>query len=141
MVVAIPLIAALMFGSAPVEGQKKKPAPPKVVTLTGCVERDETAPDQYTVTDKTEGVKYRVTGKDFREYLGRSVQVDGGVVVKGIVIKGGLQPTANIAAQAGSIDPSRAAVEAQTSGATTGTNTNLQEFRVKTIHTTGDSCK
>jgi len=141
MVVAIPLIAALMFGSAPAEGQKKKPATPKVVSLTGCVERDEAAPDQYTVTDKTEGVKYRVTGKDFREYLGRSVQVDGGVVVKGIVIKGGLQPTANIAAQAGSIDPSRAAVEAQTSGATTGTNTNLQEFRVKTIRTTSGSCK
>jgi len=141
MVVAIPLIAALMFGNAPVEGQKKKPTPPKVVTVTGCVERDETAPDQYTVTDKTQGVKYRVTGKDFREYLGRSVQVDGGVVVKGIVIKGGLQPTPNIAAQAGSMDPSRAAVEAQTSGATTGTNANLQEFRVKTIHTTGDSCK
>jgi len=141
MVLAIPLIAALLFGSAPAEEQKKKQAPPKVVSLTGCVERDETAPDQYTVTDTTEGVKYRVTGKDFREYLGRSVQVDGGVVVKGIVIKGGLQPTANIAAQAGALDPSRAAVEAQTSGATTGSSTNLQEFRVKTIRTAGGSCK
>ena len=141
MVLAIPLIAALLFGSAPAEGQKKKQAPPKVVSLTGCVERDETAPDQYTVTDTTEGVKYRVTGKDFREYLGRSVQVDGGVVVKGIVIKGGLQPTANIAAQAGALDPSRAAVEAQTSGATTGSSTSLQEFRVKTIRTAGGSCK
>jgi hypothetical protein len=141
MVVAIPLIAALMFGSAPAEGQKKKPAPPKVVTLKGCVERDQTAPDQYTVTDTNEGVKYRVTGKDFREYLGRSVQVDGGVVVKGIVIKGGLQPTANIAAQAGALDPSRAVVEAQTTGTATGATNNLQEFRVKTIRTTGGSCK
>jgi hypothetical protein len=141
MVVAILLIAAIMFGSAQAEGQKKKPAPPKVVKLTGCVERDQTAPDQYTVTDTNEGVKYRVTGKDFREYLGRSVQVDGGVVVKGIVIKGGLQPTANIAAQAGALDPSRAVVEAQTTGTATGSTNNLQEFRVKTIRTTGGSCK
>ena len=67
--------------------------------------------------------------------------MDGGVVVKGLVIKGGLQPNPNIAAQAGALDPSRAAVQAQTSGSTTGTTPDLQEFRVKTIRSTGGTCK
>ena len=141
MTPVMPFVVALLLTAAPPQTQTKKTPPPKVVTLTGCVERDETTPDQFTVTDEKGGVKYRVTGKDFQEYLGRPVQMDGGVVVKGVVIKGGLLPNPNIAAQAGALDPSRAAVQAQTSGSTTGTTPDLQEFRVKTIRPTGGTCK
>src|SRR5262249_39151119 len=113
---------------------------PKTVTISGCVERDPKSPEQFTVTDKTEGIKYRVTGKDFREYLGRPVQLDGGIVLKGVRIVGGLQPNPNVAAQAGALDPSRAAVQAATSGSTTGPDTDVQEFRVKNIKTLGGTC-
>jgi hypothetical protein len=123
--------------------QDKKPAkPPKTITLSGCVERDPTGPDRFTITDTNDGNKYRVTGKDFREFLDRPVQLDGGVVVKGLKISGGLKPTANVAAQAGAIDPSRAMVQAATTESGTGTPVDVQEFRVKAIRpATSGSCK
>ena len=113
----------------------KKPAkPPKTITLSGCLERDPNEPERYTITDTKDGNKYRVTGKDFREYMSRPVQLDGGIVVKGLKISGGLKPSANVAAQAGSIDPSRAMVQAATSESTTGGDVDIQEFKVKAIH-------
>jgi hypothetical protein len=127
------------FGASPAAqspGGKKKA--PKIIALSGCVERDEKS-QQYVIKDAHEGT-YRISGKDFREYLGRSVTVDGGVVVKGFTVKGGLQPNPNIAAQAGAMDPSRAAVQAATAQSTTGPDNGLPEFRVKTIATaTGQS--
>lgn len=119
--------------------QQGKEKPPKVIALSGCVQRDEKAPDQFVITDKQEGT-YRLSGRDFREYLGRPVKVDGGVVVKGFVVKGGLQPTPNIAAQAGSLDPSRAAVQAATAESTTGRDTGIPEFRVKKIQSAAGDC-
>jgi hypothetical protein len=134
--------AALLVAGAAADAQTKKPAPPKTITLTGCVERDETTPDQFTVIDRNDGTKYRVTGKDFREYVGRLVQLDGGIVVKGLAIKGGLQPNPNIAAQAGALDPSRAAVQAQTTPAPKSPlQPDIQEFKVKTIKPQGGACK
>jgi len=123
--------------------QEKKPAkPPKTITLSGCVERDPNEPDKFTITDTKDGNKYRVTGKDFREFLNRPVQLDGGIVIKGLKISGGLKPSANVAAQAGSIDPSRAMVQAATSESTTGADVDVQEFRVKAIHPdTAGNCR
>src|SRR3954471_8883877 len=116
---------------------KKKPA--KVVSLTGCVQPDQNAPEQFVIEDATQG-KYRLSGKDLREYLGRRVVIDGGVVVKGVAIKGGLTPNANIAAQAGAMDPSRAAVQAATQPSGPVVDTGLPEFRVKKIETGSGAC-
>jgi hypothetical protein len=135
----IAALAVLATCTASAQTQKQKP--PKVLTLTGCVERDVSGADQFTLTDKTAGTKYRVTGKDFREYLGRPVQLDGGVVVKGIKISGGLQPNPNVAAQAGAIDPGRAAVQQATTPSAPGREIDVQEFRVKDIKTIGGSCQ
>src|SRR6478672_6202168 len=130
MVVLLLISPATSSAAQSSSSDKKKP--PKVIALSGCVQRDENAPQQFVLTDAHEG-KYRLSGRDFREYLGRSVTVGGGVVVKGLAVKGGLTPTANIAAQAGSIDPSRAAVQAQTQPSGTAVDTALPEFRVKKI--------
>jgi hypothetical protein len=116
---------------------KKKP--PKVVSLTGCVQPDENLPEQFVIEDATQG-KYRLSGKDLREYLGRRVVIDGGVVVKGVAIKGGLTPNANIAAQAGAMDPSRAAVQAATQPAGPAVDPGLPEFRVKKIAASAGPC-
>jgi hypothetical protein len=138
----LPLAAAVLVAGATADAQTKKPTPPKTITLTGCVERDDTTPDQFTVIDRNDGTKYRVTGKDFREYVGRLVEMDGGIVIKGLAIKGGLQPNPNIAAQAGALDPSRAAVLAQTTPPSTPpTSPDVQEFKVKTIKPQGGACK
>src|SRR5262249_36370522 len=127
-------LAIVLCGSAVIAQTSK---PPKTITLNGCVERDDKKPEDFTLTDAKAKKKYRLTGIDLREYVGRLVQVDGGSVVKGVKISGGLLPNANIAAQAGALDPSRAAVQAATSGSTTGTAVDVQEFRVKTIRAAG----
>jgi len=134
----LPLLFNAVTSSAAQSSANKKA--PKVITLSGCVARDEKSPEQFVISDAHEGT-YRISGKDFREYLGRRVTVDGGEVVKGFVVKGGLLPNANIAAQAGSLDPSRAAVQAATAQSTTGPDSALPEFRVKKIATATGQCE
>lgn len=141
MAVGVTFVISTVSSSAAQSPPAQSKKPPKVISLSGCLQRDDTAPDQFTIDDPKAGT-YRVSGKDFREFMGRRVQLDGGVVVKGLVIKGGLQPNPNIAGQAGALDPSRAAVQAATSGGSTNTNANTSapEFRVKTIHPTDGVC-
>jgi len=132
------LAASALLVMLPVAGAAQDKKPPKITSITGCVAADLREPDQLTMIDTKDGTKYRITGKNLREYLGRSVQVDGGIVVKGLRIVGGLRPSPNVAGQAGAIDPSRAIVEAATSESTTGpaSDDDVQEFKVKTIKPT-----
>jgi hypothetical protein len=118
---------------------QQRTKPPKTVSLSGCVVPDLKTPGQFDIVETTTREKYHVTGKDFREYVGRLVQVDGGIDVGGLKVKGGLHPSPNVAAQAGAMDPSRAAVAAAVAERSTGT-VELQEFKVKTIHPTGGAC-
>jgi hypothetical protein len=138
------LFTATVIAAASIalSAQQQQPKKPKTLTISGCVERDSSSDvDQFTMVDKNEGIKYKLTGKNFREYLGRPVQLDGGIVVKGVRIVGGLQPNPNVAAQAGSLDPSRAAVQAATAASSPGPDIDIQEFRVKEIRPTTGDCK
>lgn len=135
------LIVASAIASAQQTAQDKKALKtPKNITLTGCVEPDPAQADRFLMTDVKAGGRYHVFGKSFHEYLGRPVELDGGVVVKGLKISGGLRPNANIAAQAGAIDPVQAAVQAAASESTTGT-VDVQEFRVKAIRPASGTCR
>jgi hypothetical protein len=120
---------------------KKAPAKPapKVVSLSGCVVRGEKAPDQFTLEDAAEG-KYRLTGVKLRDYLGQRVTIAGAVVeTKRLTIKGGLTPNANTAAQAGAMDPARAAVASSGGSAGPGT-VDLPEFKVKSVRPVSGGC-
>src|SRR5580704_13138244 len=91
---------------------KKAPVkpPPKTMSLSGCVVRSEKSSDQFELEDATEG-KYRLSGMKLQDYIGRRVQIAGGVVgSKRLIIKGGLLPDPNVAAQAGAMYPAHAAV-------------------------------
>jgi len=136
------IIVALGAGAAMAQtkSQTKSDAKPKTeaITLTGCVVRSETSPTQYTLEDTQGGAKYRLTGVDFRDYIGKPVVVVGSGAKK-MAIVGGLTPTPNIAAQAGAMDPSRAVVEAQTAAASPGAVT-FPEFKVKSIRPSSGSC-
>jgi hypothetical protein len=137
-------LALTAAGAATVRAQEKsldKPAKtePKVLTLSGCVVRDENAPTQYTIEDKDAGQKYRLTGTDVRDYLGRRVQVVGGVPSRRLVIVGGLTPNANVAAQAGDMDPARAAMASAGGAAGPGT-VQLPEFKVKSVRPVSGGC-
>jgi hypothetical protein len=135
------IVCTVLAVAAPVASAQKPPKAPKSITLNGCVTRDEKAPDQFILTDVKAKRTYRLSGLDFREYLGRPVQIDGGVVIKGVTVKGGLQPNPNVAAQAGAIDPSRAMVQSATSGSGTGTAADVEEFRAKAIRPGEGTCK
>jgi hypothetical protein len=79
-----------------------QPAPPQPATpvvVTGCVTADQITPDQFTVRDAKSGISYRLHGVKIVAYENRRVR-----------IVGGLNPTPNIAAQAGAIDPTQAAI-------------------------------
>lgn len=74
------------------------------------------------------------------DYVGQRVQLAGAVVEsKRLVIKGGLLPNPNVAAQAGAMDPARAAVAS--SGGTAGPGTvDLPEFKVKSVRPVSGGC-
>jgi hypothetical protein len=127
---------------APAEkpAEKKDQAPPKTLTLTGCVERGST-PKQFTLEDAQNG-RYEVSGSDINKYVGQRVQVAGVPGSTRFKVKGGLYPTPNVAAQAGDIDPARAAVAAQPGGPSSGTgDVSLPTLKVKSVRTLDNACK
>jgi hypothetical protein len=135
------LVAAVASGAA---AQTTTPAPAKpssrTLTLSGCVQRGDTAADPYMFVDRKNKATYRLSGADVRDYVGRPVQVVGGVVgSKRLQISGGLRPTPNVAAQAGDMDPSRAATAAASAGPGTGPPPRL-EFRIKSVRPLEGAC-
>jgi hypothetical protein len=135
-------LALLSTGALSAQDKKDKPAKPapKVLTLSGCVVRGETTPGQYTFEDKEAGTTYRLTGTDVRDYIGRRVQIVGGAPSsRRLTIVGGLTPNPNVAAQAGDMDPSRAANAAAGGVAGPGT-VQLPEFRVKSVRPVSGAC-
>jgi hypothetical protein len=120
-VVAAAVLLAQAQPSQPAE--KKDPNAP--VTLNGCVQRDYTDSknaNSYTFIDSTSGSRYRLAGKGVgvSKYSGMSVQVVGIIDTKKLRVAGGFWPSPNVAAQAGSIDVSTAAVAAMPGGPSTG---------------------
>jgi hypothetical protein len=122
-------------------GQDAKPpkAAAKTVSLSGCVVRAENTPDRFTVEDAAEG-KYRLSGLNLRDYLGQRVQLAGAIVeTKRLTVKTGLTPNPNVAAQAGAMDPARAAV-ASAGGAAGPGAVELPEFKVKSVRPVSGGC-
>ncbi len=119
----LPVVAAVLLAQAqPAQPAEKKDANAPV-TMTGCVERDYTDSknaNAYTFVDNADGSRYRVAGKSVSKYSGMSVRVVGIIDTKKLKVAGGLWPSPNVAAQAGAIDPARAAVEALPGGPNTG---------------------
>jgi len=115
----------------------------KSITLTGCVARDAADATHFTLADFTSGeTTYRLTGAaEVRKYLGKRVTVSGSQVEPKVAIVGGLVPSPNIAAQAGAIDPTRAAMAAQGSEANGRPGTiQVPEVRVRTVREASGGC-
>ena len=113
------------------------------ITLTGCVARDAADATHFTLADFTSGeMTYRLAGAaDVRKYLGQRVTVSGLRVEPKVAIVGGLVPSPNIAAQAGAIDPTRAAMAAQGSEANGRPGTiPVPELRVQTVREASGGC-
>jgi hypothetical protein len=130
-----PVVVALAVASI-AAAQDATPKKPAVVTLSGCVQKSEVSPNQFTLADGN-GI-YRLTGMDVREFFGRRVQVVGGAP-KRLKIAGGLKPSANVAGQAGAMDPARAATATHDGAMVNGTGPEI-ELRVRSIKAIDGSC-
>jgi hypothetical protein len=131
---AFVLAAAVSAAPAPQSPSAKSKAP-SVVVLSGCVVAD--ARKVFTLTDGIEGQTYRLTGTDMRAYVGQHVEILG-APPKRFRIVGGLYPSPNVAAQGGSIDPTKAAMAGQIADASAATPP--VELKVKSIRTTTGTC-
>jgi hypothetical protein len=137
------LIAVMCFLPSPSDSQSQPPAGgasdkrETPITLAGCVSA-KSASGNFTFTAK-DGSKYRLTGKNIKKYAGQEVEIVSGEGEK-LTVKGGLLPSPNAAAQAGAIDPAKAAIAAQSEGAANG-GVELPEFRVNRVRGLGGSCK
>jgi hypothetical protein len=138
LLVAATVAAAAAQSTAPESASK----PPKSITLTGCVGEDAGNAGHYTLTDFSSGLTtYRLTGTDVRKYLGRRVQLIGAAQPPKLAIVGGLTPNPNIAAQAGAIDPTRAAMAAQgAEGNAQPGSIEVPVLKVRSVRAVAGSC-
>jgi hypothetical protein len=136
------IVAATSVAARPPQSataSTKQPAKP--LTLSGCISASPNETGLFTLSDtkqgNRQGTKYKLVGTDVREYVGQHVEVSG-VAPRRMQIVGGLYPSANIAAQAGAIDPNQAAIAAA-SGPAAGARP-LVEFRVKSVRAIPGAC-
>jgi len=115
----------------------------KPITITGCVAEDPSSAGAFALADVTTGsTTYRVASKDIRQYLGKRVSITGAALPPKIAIVGGLTPSPNIAAQAGAIDPTRAAMAAQgAEGNTKPGQIEIPEIRVRSVKPVAGDCQ
>jgi len=122
--------------SPPADATAKK-STGKLLTLDGCVSAAATK-GEWVLSDTKGNEMYRLSGTDAHEYLGRRVQVSG-VPSRRVHIGFGLYPSPNVAAQAGAIDSTQAAMAAVNAGAAPRT-APLPELRVKSVQPIAGSC-
>ena len=114
----------------------------KEIRLNGCISRDTIRPGQFNFLDNESGFKYRLTGKGLRKFVGQRVEIVGGPPGKGVTFRTGLWPSPNVAAQAGALDPARAAVANLPGGAADAVGVNpLPEFKVITLRGVEGACQ
>jgi hypothetical protein len=125
------LVALISMPQAgpPTPSQPQQAAPAKTLTLTGCIQALPSDTDYFTLSDRATGARYHLTGRNVKSFVWRNVRIVGGLV-----------PTANIAGQAGAIDPTRAAM-ANESGSKPGPESvPAIELNVLRVRATSGSC-
>lgn len=116
----------------------------KPTTMNGCVDRAKKPQDPVTFSEADTGFRYRITGKGLKKYAGQRVEIVGSTPIpKKLVVRGGLLPSPNVAAQAGALDPAKAAIANQPAGPESGTGNVelLPEFRVTRVRVLDGSCQ
>ena len=115
---------------------------PKELRLNGCISRDDIRPGQFNFREDDSGDRYRLTGKNLKKFVGQKVEIVGGPPGKGVTFKTGLWPSPNTAAQAGALDPAKAAVARFPDGASDAAGVSpLPEFRVIRLRGVEGACR
>lgn len=138
------MIAWLVAGAIAAAAQSapaRKAAPPPPITVTGCVGGGKAPGDPLTLTSVDRTIVYRLTGLNMRRYIGQRVSLVGSNEVRRFRIVGGLTPSPNAAAQAGALDPAKAAIAAEPLSTAAKSNQQLPEFRVKSVQPIAGACE
>lgn len=98
-ILRLSLAAGMIAAGTEVLAAQASAIDPKQPALSGCVPIDDATTPRLTMVETRSRAKHRVKVTNPRQYFGQRVQV-----------RGGLLPTVNIAAQAGSLDPVYAAM-------------------------------
>jgi hypothetical protein len=109
------LAGGLLAIAGAVAAAAQSSAPADTRTVTGCVEASSTERNRFTLADGATGPIYVLKGMSVRDFVGKRVEITARPPRR-LRITGGLYPSPNAAAQAGAIDPGRAAVEALQNG-------------------------
>jgi len=133
----ISILAAVLLGTTAAQTTPAAANPkPSTVSHDGCIVASPTMKNAFTLDD--EGQTYVLKGLDMRDLVGKRVQVIG-AASKRLRIVGGLYPSANVAGQAGAMDPTKAAMAAQ-SGPTSQSARPAVEFNVKSVRVLSGTC-
>jgi hypothetical protein len=98
-ILSFSLAAGMIAAGTEVFAAQASAVDPKQPALPACVTIDDAASPRMTMVETRRRAKHRVKETNPKQYFGERVQV-----------RGGLLPTVNIAAQAGSLDPIYAAM-------------------------------
>jgi hypothetical protein len=139
---AAPSVAQGGTGQQPAGQSTKRDAGPDELRLNGCISRDTKMPGQFNFLDNDSGFKYHLTGKNLKKFVGQRVEIVGGPPGKGVTFKTGLWPSPNTAAQAGALDPAKAAVARMPGGAADAPGAStLPEFHVVRLRGVDGTCQ
>jgi hypothetical protein len=134
--------AAGAAAQAPGSSSKPPANDSKEMRLNGCISRDTVRPGQFNFLDNESGFKYRLTGKNLRKFVGQRVEIVGGPPGTGITFRTGLWPSPNTAAQAGALDPAKAAVANLPGGAADAPGVSpLPELKVLRLRGVEGACQ
>ena len=98
-ILRLSLAAGMIAAGTEVRAAQASAVDPKQPALSACVPIDDAATPRMKMVETRSRAKHRVKVTNPRQYFDQRVQ-----------IRGGLLPTVNIAAQAGSLDPVYAAM-------------------------------
>jgi hypothetical protein len=127
------LVAAAIFATQAALAQPTLPQKntTTVMTLTGCINRDTATPGSGT----------RLSGFDGRKDAWHRGEMVVGTGSQRIIIRGGLVPSPNVAAQAGALDPSKVAVASRAGGTHDAMRSDpLPEFRTGRVQAISGPC-
>jgi len=110
-----------------------------LITLLGCVSAPTGKEKAFSLSEIEGGERYLLQGVDVRDFVGKRVEISGAHARRRLVIRGGLYPNANMAGQAGDIDPTKAAMAAQ-AGPEANTPRPTAEFRVRSVRAVEGAC-
>ena len=120
--------------------RKTSKAAPTTMSLIGCIGTENAAGDAFTLSNDDRTIAYRLSGVNMRRYVGHRVTVFGVADAARVKIVGALKPSPNAAAQAGALDPAKAALAADPFLTSPASGQQLPEFRVRTVRGLGVTC-